>query len=177
MCVLFQANLPEQINGAAATASEGPNYESLHVVFFAKELGFYIRYHGLFIGIWLQGAEFGPCFLRGVRQSSSRGSCKACVVSECGNAPTARVGQKFQVVQDSISTVESAKNRGPARLFFVAVRKLHVRMRKWRTRDWELLQTDDRHIGRGPRPGVVLNKFASDADRSCQQDPAENLFE
>ena len=60
---------------------------------------------------------------------------------------------------------------------FVAVRKLHVRMRKWGTRDRELLQTDDRHISRGTRPGVVLNKLASDADRSCQQGPAEYLFE
>ena len=51
-CVLFQANLPEKVNGTTATAAEGANDESLNVIFFDTELGFYISYHGLFIGIW-----------------------------------------------------------------------------------------------------------------------------
>ncbi len=97
--------------------------------------------------------------------------------TKCCDAPTVRVGQEFQIVQGSTSTVESGKDRGPARLLFVAVRKLHVCMRKWGTGVWKLLQTDDRHINRGTRPGVVLNKLASDASRPYQQDPAVDLFE
>lgn len=60
---------------------------------------------------------------------------------------------------------------------FVAVRKLHVCMKKWVIGDRELFKTNDRHVSRGTRPGAVVNKLASDADRSCQQDPADNLFE
>ena len=73
--------------------------------------------------------------------------------------------------------VEPGKYRGPARLLFVAMRKLHVRMRNWGIGNRELLETDDRHVSRGTRPGIALNKLASDAGRSCQQDPAGNLFE
>jgi hypothetical protein len=176
-CVLFQTNLPEKVDGTAATASEGANDESLYLKFFTTKLRFYIGYHGLFIGIWLQTAKFGSGCLRGVRQGPSRGSCKARMETKGCNTPTVRVGQEFQIVQGSTSTVESAKHRGPTRLLFVAVRKLHVRVRKRGIGGRELLKTDDRHVSRGTRPGAVLNELASDADRSCQQDPADNLFE
>ena len=60
---------------------------------------------------------------------------------------------------------------------FIAVRKLYVRMRNWGIGNGEFLESDDRHVKRGTRPGVALNELASDAGRSCQQVPADSHVE
>ena len=165
MHVLLQTNLAEQVHSSPSATAKCSDHHGLQALPAASEHALHVIHHRLLIFVRLKLAKRLACLFCRECERTSRGSRKACVVSECSNTASLIVRKEFQIVQGSAALVEPGKNLRPASLLLVAVRELDVGMPDGLIGLGEFLETDDGHtLGfRCLMPCIVLNELAINA--------------
>lgn len=64
----------------------------------------------------------------GPGKKSNRGARKASMITECSDAPSRRIGQEFDIIQNTASTSKTGKVAVPIFLSLVAMAELYMVM-------------------------------------------------
>ena len=149
---LFEADLAEEIHGTTSTSSESTNHKRFDALSAASECLPDMAHHRCLVHVRLKTTQLLPLLVCSHRERASSRARKASMKPERSNAPAARIGQEFEIVECPPTTVESIEDGGPPGLLLVAMCELDVRMGQGISRFGEFFEADDRDVGRRGGP-------------------------
>jgi len=136
---LIEADLPEEVNSAAATATKGTDDERLDTLVAASKGLLDSSNHGSLVLVWSQQSEVLALSSGSDSKSTGCRSSKSSMEAERSYATPTSIVQKLEVVKGSPTPVESGKDFGPTALLLEAVSELDVSMGERIGRFGELL--------------------------------------
>lgn len=150
--VLIETNLAKEINRTASASAEGTEHERLDAVSAPTKGLPDVVHHRDFVCVGFETTQCLTLSLRGQCERTSSRACESGMEPERRDATPGSISEELEIVERTAPSTESVEDRCPPGLFLVTMCKLNMCVRQGIVGSGQLLESDDRDVGRRAGP-------------------------